>query len=84
MTPAPIVEKTEYHCISADDGFLQLMDLTTGELKEDIKIPEEGHLAEIKKRIMDTLAAGTKECLVAVQKWGEKEQACAAREGGDV
>ena len=81
MTPAPIVEKTEYTCIAVDDGFLQLMDQNTGEMKEDIKIPEEGHLAEIKKRINDILEAGTKECFVTVQKWGEKEQACAAREG---
>ena len=81
MTPAPIVEKTEYTCISADDGFLQLMDQNTGELKEDIKIPEEGHLAEVKKKITDILAAaGNKECFVTVQKWGEKEQACAVRE----
>ena len=83
MTPAPIVEKTEYNCISVEDGFLQLMALDSGELKEDIKMPEEGHLAEIKKRINDIIEAGNKECLVAVQKWGEKEQACGAREGAD-
>ena len=83
MTPAPIVEKTEYNCISAEDGFLQLMDLTSGELKEDIKMPEEGHLSEVKQRINAILEAGTKECLVSVQKWGDKEQACAAREGAD-
>ena len=59
------------------------MDLTSGELKEDIKIPEEAHLAEVKKRINDILTAGAKECLVTVQKWGEREQACAAREGAD-
>ena len=73
MTPAPIVTKKEYNCVSIDGDFLQLMDLETGELKEDIKLPAEEHLKDIKKGIEKILEEGAKECLVTVQTWGDKE-----------
>ena len=59
------------------------MRLDTGELKEDVKMPDEAHLADIKKTIERILGEAKKECLVAVQKWGDREQAVGAREGGD-
>ena len=73
MTPAPIVTKTEYVCISIDGDHLQLMDQENGELKEDIKVPAEEHLKDVKKGIEKILEEAAKECLVTVQKWGEKE-----------
>ena len=83
MIPKPIVTKTEYQCIDVVDGFLSLMQMDTGEMKEDIKLPSEEHLNTVAKRIKEIVDAGKKECLVTVQVWGEKEQACAVREGGD-
>ena len=72
MTPAPTVQKKEYNCIAIDGDFLQLMN-DAGELKEDIKLPTEEHLKDIKKGIEKILEEGTKECLVTVQTWGDKE-----------
>ena len=84
MIPAPEVSKTEMTCIDVtDDGFLSLMDQGSGEMKEDIKLPHEEHLKDIANRIKNILAEGKKECLVTVQKWGEREQAILCREGGD-
>ena len=84
MIPAPEVTKVEMNCIDvSEDGFLSLMDQETGEMKEDIKLPHEEHLKDIANRIKNILAEGKKECLVTVQKWGEREQAILCREGGD-
>ena len=80
MTPAPTVAKNEYNCIAIDGDFLQLMS-ETGELKEDIKLPTEEHLKDIKKGIERILDEAKKECLVQVQKWGDREQAVGVREG---
>lgn len=83
MIPKPIVSKTEMNCIDVtEDGFLSLMQ-EDGEMKEDIKLPQEEHLSSIAKRIKEILEAGKKECLVTVQKWGEREQAILVREGQD-
>ena len=84
MTPAPEVEKTEYTCIAIDGEALQLMHQETGELKEDVNLPTEGHLSDIKKNITRILDEGKKECFVMVQRWGEREQACNVREGAEV
>merc|ERR1711994_704083 len=75
MTPAPIVETTEYNCIAIDGDALQLL-TPEGEMKEDINLPSESHLSDIKQRILAISEAGKKECLVTVRKWGDREQAC--------
>ena len=54
-----------------------------GELKEDIKLPHEEHLKDIKKGIERIVDEGKKECLVQVQTWGDREQAVGVREGSD-
>ena len=82
MIPRPIVVKTEYTCISIDGDFLQLL-TPAGEMKEDCQLPTEAHLADVAKKINEILEAGTKECLVVVQSWGEREQVVGAREGAD-
>ena len=83
MIPAPEVVKTEMNCIDVtDDGFLSLMQ-EDGGMKEDIKLPHEEHLKDIATRIKSILAEGKKECLVTVQRWGDREQAVLVREGQD-
>ena len=82
MIPRPIVNKLEYTCLSIDGDFLQLL-TQAGEMKEDVKLPTEAHLLDTAKRIQEILEAGTKECLVTVQTWGEKQQVVGAREGND-
>ena len=86
MIPAPIVTKQEFSCIDvdADDGTLMLMNMTSGEMKEDLNLPEANHMADICKEIKRIIAAGKKECLVTVQKWGDKEAVYSVREGTEM
>ena len=85
MIPAPIVTKQEYTCLDMDrdDGTLTLMD-AAGEMKEDLNLPEASHMADIVKDIKRIIDAQKKECLVTVQKWGEKEMVYSVREGVDM
>merc|ERR1711935_1094203 len=73
MIPAPVVVNTEYTCIDLEDGGM----------KEDLKLSDSGHLKGMDKEIKRILDAGARECLVRCQKWGEREQAIAVREGND-
>ena len=83
MIPRPIVTKTEVTCICYDDdGVLQLM-MPDGDIKEDLNLPTESHLTDIATKIKQIVDAGTKECLVTYQKWGDREQVVAVREGQD-
>jgi len=84
MTPAPTVIKHEYVCMAIDDDMLQMMD-DVGTMKEDVKFPIEwSHLSDVCKTIKKILGEEKKECLIQVQRWGEKEQAVGAREGQDL
>ena len=84
MIPAPILEKTEYTLINMDedDGTLTLMD-TQGEIKEDLNLPTVDFLSDIVKNIKRIFEAGTRECLITVLKWGDKEMVVTVREGQD-
>ena len=83
MIPRPIISKTEVTCICYDDdGVLQLM-MPDGDIKEDLNLPTESHLSDIATKIKQIVDAGTKECLVTYQKWGDREQVVAVREGQD-
>ena len=53
-------------------------------MKEDVNVPTEAHLADLKKRIHEIHTAQKKELLIVVQKWGEREQVFAVREGQDL
>merc|ERR1719319_164180 len=83
MIPRPIINKTEVTGLSYDDeGSLTLM-MPDGELKEDLNLPTEAHLSDISTNIKRIIDAGTKECLVTYQTWGDKQQVVAVREGQD-
>ena len=82
MIPRPVVKKLELNCICVDGEFLQCL-LPNGEMKEDCKLPTEAHLEDVRKRIEAILEAGTKECLVTIQQWGERQQVILCREGND-
>ena len=73
MIPCPVVVKTEYNCLDCgDDGTLQLL-TPSGEMKEDISLPTAAHLSDLEKLLRGILAAGKREALVVVQKWGDLE-----------
>ena len=83
MIPRPIVNKTECTAINVeDDGTVQLL-LASGDMKEDLMLPTEAHLSDVVTNIRRILDAGTKECLVTFQAWGDKQQIVAVREGQD-
>ena len=82
MIPAPIIKKVECVCMSIDDDMLQL--LVGDDLKCDLALPTESHLSDVAKRIKEILDAGSKECLVQYQCYGEKEQVVAVREGQEI
>jgi len=83
MIPRPIITKTEVTCICYDDdGVLQLM-MPDGDIKEDLNLPTESHLTDVATKIKQIVDASTKECLVTFQKWGDREQVVAVREGQD-
>merc|ERR1712028_59909 len=64
MIPAPVVVNTEYQCIDLeDDGTLILM-TKDGEMKEDLKLSDAGHLKTMAKEIKKIQDDGKKECLV--------------------
>ena len=73
MIPCPVVVKTEYNCLDCgDDGTLQLL-TPSGEMKEDISLPTASHLSDLEKLLRGILAAGKREALVVVQRWGDLE-----------
>jgi translation initiation factor 5A len=83
MIPAPVVKKTEYVCIDMDADLVLNLMTSEGELKEDLSLPSESHLSHLEKEVRALLEKGTKECLVVVQVWGDRQQAIAVREGQD-
>ena len=72
MVDAPIIDRTEYTLVNIDDTALCLL-TKDGEMKEDVNLPEEEHLADIKKKIVEIFEAGKKECLITVIKTLGKE-----------
>ena len=80
---APVTKRLEYTLINIeDDGFVTLMD-ETGEIKEDLKIPEEEWLKDVADNIKRIFADGSKECTVVVLGALGTEKIIQAREGKD-
>ena len=44
-----------------------------GEIAEHLNLPTEAHLSDVVANIRRIVEAETKECLVTIQKWGDKE-----------
>lgn len=82
MIPRPLVTKTEMQCIGYDEDIPTIM-TPDGEIKEDLNFPTESHLSDLAGKIKAIVDAGAKECLIQIQKWGDKEQIIAVREGAD-
>ena len=81
MVDAPIMVRKEYTVINiADDGFVTLMD-ESGNLKEDLKLPEDEWLKEVSDRVRSSFEAGTHEVLVIVISAMGQEKIIDVREG---
>ena len=78
---APVVTKIEYTLINIDEeGFVTLMQ-DNGDLKEDLKLPEDDWLKDVVAKIKDIFEQGKNECLVTVLSALGTEKIVTVREG---
>ena len=78
---APIIVRKEYTLNYIDDeGFMSLM-TDQGELKEDLKLPEEEWLKDVATRAKEILEEAKKECLVSVISSMGQEKLISVKEG---
>lgn len=81
---APLVERKEFTLNFIDDeGFMSLMN-ESGDMKEDLKLPEEEWLKDVVDKCRAILEAGEKECLVSVISAMGKEKLITCREGNNI
>jgi len=84
MIDAPLVKKNEYTLVNIeDDGFVHLMN-DAGDIKEDLKLPEDDWLKDEAARIRRIFEEGKKECLVQVVAAMGKEKIIGVREGNEI
>jgi len=83
MVDAPIVKRNEFTLLNIDDTVLCLLD-GNGEVKEDVNLPEEEHLKDIKNNIKNWFDDGKREVLVTVLSTLGKELVVDVREGNEV
>jgi translation initiation factor 5A len=78
---APVCKRSEYTLINIeDDGFVSLMS-ENGDIKEDLKLPEDEWLKDVTEKIREIFEDGTKECTVTVLGALGTEKIIAVREG---
>ena len=78
---APVAKRMEYQLINIDDeGFVTLL-TDSGEIKEDLKLPEDEWLKDVKDRVKAIFEEGKKECIVSVLGAMDQEKIIAVREG---
>jgi translation initiation factor 5A len=81
---APVVNKKEYTLNFIDDeGFMALMD-EAGNMKEDLKIPEDEWLKDVTDKCREILEEGKKECTVTIVSAMGKEKLISVREGNNL
>jgi len=84
MVDAPIVKRVEYTLLNVEeDGALSLLD-AQGEMKEDVSLPEQEHLKDVKTNIKKWFEEGKNEVLVTVIATLGKEQVIDSRQGAEV
>ena len=80
---APLMKRAEYTLINIeDDGFVSLMD-DSGEMKEDLKLPEDEWLKDVAEKARSIFEEGKKECIVVVVSAMGQEKIISVREGKD-
>ena len=81
---APLVVRKEYTLNYIDDeGFMALM-TDSGEMKEDLKVPEDEWLKDVTEKIRDILDDGKKECLVTIVSAMGQEKLISVKEGNNI
>ena len=78
---APLVVRKEYTLVNIDDeGYMSLMD-ESGNMKEDIKIPEDEWLKDVTDKCKEILAASNRECMVSIVSAMGNEKLISCKEG---
>ena len=78
---APVCVKKEYTLSYIDDeGFMSLMN-ESGEIKEDLKIPEDDWLKDVAERAREILEKAERQCIVVVVSTMGNEKMIIAKEG---
>lgn len=72
MIPRPIVKKFEWTCTDLSTDDVPTLLTPEFEEKQDLNLPTEAHLQDVVARLRAILEAGTHECLVTFQVWGDK------------
>ena len=81
---APVMKRAEYTLINIDDdGYVSLMN-DAGDVKEDLKLPEDEWLKDVTDKIREIFEDGKKECIVAVVSAMEQEKIISVKEGKDI
>ncbi|TNV76705.1 hypothetical protein FGO68_gene7444 [Halteria grandinella] len=81
---APVVERKEFTLNFIDDeGFMALM-TEQGDIKEDLKLPEEEWLKDVVEKARAILEEGKKECLVTIVSAMGQEKLISVREGNNI
>lgn len=81
---APLMKRQEFNLINIEeDGYVSLMD-DAGEVKEDLKLPEDEWLKDVTDKIREIFQEGKKECLVAVVSAMGNEKIISVKEGKDI
>ena len=81
---APVMQRKEYTLINIDDdGYASLMN-DAGDIKEDLKLPEEEWLKDVSDKIREIFQDGRKECLIAVISAMGQEKIISVKEGKDI
>jgi len=81
---APVMKRVEYTLINIEeDGFVSLMN-EAGDVKEDLKLPEDEWLKDVTDKIREIFEEGKKECLVSVVSAMDQEKIITVKEGKDI
>ena len=79
-----VTQKKEYTLTFIDDeGYMQLM-TDSGDIKEDLKIPEDEWLKDVTDKVKEILAEGKKECQVTIVSSMGMEKLISVREGNNI
>jgi len=80
----PVVQRKEYTLNFIDEeGFMSLMN-ESGDMKEDLKLPEEEWLKDVVNKAKEIVEDGKKECLVTVVAAMGNEKLHSVREGNPI
>lgn len=81
---APVLKRLEVGVINIDDENFCTLLLDNGDVKEDLKVPDEEWLKDVAERIRKIFNEGKHECLVTVISAMGQEKIISVREGNEV